>query len=114
MNLLTSTKIMKSKALTVSLLTATMLALAISVPVHASPMVQTTCSNHSGIIPAYTDNEYVYSFPGALSGYAYLDSSSGPVGFSYYFSNNQFLYVIISNGNSYSVSATWTTCFTWN
>lgn len=105
---------MKNRVLTVSLLAATLLALAVSAPVYASPMINTTCTNHSGTIPAYTDNEYVYHFSGALSGYAYLDSSSGPVGFSYYFSNNQFLYVIISNGNSYSVSATWTTCFKWN
>jgi hypothetical protein len=105
---------MTTKGMTVSLLAVTMLALAISSPVHASPSVTVTCSNHGATIPAYTDYEYVYSFPGALSGWAYLDSSSGPVGFSYYFSNNQFLYVIISNGNSYSVSATWTTCFEWN
>jgi hypothetical protein len=111
MGLLNSTKITGSKALTVSILTVTMLALGISAPVHA---VTTTCSNHSDTIPAFTDNIYVYYFPGALSGWAYLDSSSGPVGFSYYFSNNQFLYVIISNGNSYSVYATWTTCFMWN
>ena len=105
---------MKNKALTASLLVVTMLALAVSAPVHASPMVQTTCQNHSGTIPAYTDEIYGYHFSGAINGWAYLDSSSGPLGFSYYFSNNQALYVTLSNGNSYPVSATWTTCFQWN
>lgn len=47
---------MKNKALTASLLAATMLAIAVSAPVYASPMVRVTCQNYGPTtIPAYAD-----------------------------------------------------------
>lgn len=83
-------------------------------PIPPFSAVTATYKSDSDIIPAYTDGIYYYYFPGALDAWAHLDYSSGPVGFAYYFSNNQILYVIISNGNAYFVYAIWTTCFVWN
>lgn len=47
---------------------------------------------------------------GAISAYAYLTSSTGPVGFTYQW-NPPVLKVWISNRNSYEVTAQWNEVF---
>jgi hypothetical protein len=104
----------------VSLLFASsLLVLTLALPVSAqvSPNLLYSCHNLTAYNqPPYTVATYTFNPSGQpINGYAYLDRSSAPVGFSYtWYSSTYALKVSVTNNNNVAVNYEFTYCFVYN
>ncbi len=103
----------KLSTLFIAALTA---ALLVSLPsvTSAKPLGYWTYVEHEVTIPAQTDLYHGHPAEYADHGYAQLISSTGPVGFEYYWnSTTHVLWVGIYNDNNYSVDVVFRCWFYW-